>query len=202
MRPHEGHSSRGPSPIYGRSSKTEVALQPDDWCHRFEAWWSCPSQGRCLSREEEDHEFMGGQASWGSMSDHNRHPLYEVKDQHENSCILHQNWLLLIASEAGVLLHVGVCLVLQGCTSPTPVKTTTRGSDNKTMPQEDNGLVITQHQARKTSLGWINGKLQLLPWTSTRASIEDGWRFQVMCGGCGCLLGQNGWWACMHLVEG
>ena len=33
---------------------------------------------------------------------------------------------------------------------------------------------ITQHQARKTSLGWINGKLQLLPWTSARASTEDG----------------------------
>ena len=50
----EGLSLRGPSPIYSRSSKTEVVLQPEDWCHRFEIWWSCPSQGRCLSREEED----------------------------------------------------------------------------------------------------------------------------------------------------
>ena len=40
-----------------------------------------------------------------------------------------------------------------------PVKPTPKGSDNKTMPQEDDGLVITLHQTRKTPLGWINGKL-------------------------------------------
>ena len=97
---------------------------------------------------------------------------YEVKDQHGNAYILHCNQLLN-ASEAGVSLHVGVCQVWDGCTSPTPVKPTPGGSDSKTTPQEDNGLVITQHQARKTSLGWINGKLQLLPWMSTRTSTED-----------------------------
>ena len=100
-------------------------------------------------------------------------PSYEVKDQHGHSYILHCNQLLLIASEAGVPLCVGVCQAWDGCTSPTPVKPT-GGSDSKTVPQEDDGLVITQHQARKTSLGWINGKLQLLPWTSARASTEDG----------------------------
>ena len=89
--------------------------------------------------------------------------LYEVKDQHRNSHILHLNWLLLVASEAGILLCMGVHQVQNRCTSPTPVKPTPGGSDSKTMPQEDNGLGITQHQARKTSQGWINGKLQLLP---------------------------------------
>ena len=89
-------------------------------------------------------------------------PSYEVKDQHGNSHILHCKWLLLIASEAGIPLHVGVHQAQDRCTSATPVKPTPKGSDSKTTPQEDDGLVITQHQARKTSLGWISGKLLLL----------------------------------------
>ena len=36
---------------------------------------------------------------------------YEVMDQHGQSCILHHNHLLLIASEAGIPLCVGVCQV-------------------------------------------------------------------------------------------
>ena len=90
-------------------------------------------------------------------------PSYEVTDKHRQSCILHCNRLLLIASEAGFLLCMGVHWVWHWCTSPTPVKPTPRGSE--TIPQEDGGLTSTQHQARKTSLGWINGKLWLLPWT-------------------------------------
>ena len=84
--------------------------------------------------------------------------LYEVKDQHGNSHVLHQNWLLLIALEAGVLLCMGVRQVQDRCTSPIPVKPTPGGSDRrKTMPQEDDGLAIIQCQDRKSSLGWING---------------------------------------------
>ena len=86
-------------------------------------------------------------------------PSYEVKDQHGNPCVLHCNWFLLIASEAGIPLHADICQVQGGYTSPTPVKPTPRGSDGKTTPQEDGSLAITQHQARKASLGWINGKL-------------------------------------------
>ena len=112
-------------------------------------------------------------------------PSYEMKDQHGHSHILHCNRLLLIASEAGVPLCMGVCQVWDWCTSPTPVKPIPRGSDSKTMPQEDDALVIIQHQDRKTSLGWINGKLQLLLWMSAEASTEDGWRFQAMCSGFG-----------------
>ena len=116
-----------------------------------------------------------------------------------HSCILHCNWLLLFASEAGVPLYAGVCQVWDRCISPTPVKPTLEGSNIETMPQEDNGLVITQLQARKSSLGWINRKLWLLPWTSARVSTEDGWRFHSRHGH---LLQPNGQQDCMHLVEG
>ena len=44
----------------------------------------------------------------------------------------------------------------------------------KMMSQENNGKAVTQQPTSKASLGWINGKLQLLPWTSTRVSTEDG----------------------------
>ena len=65
------------------------------------------------------------------------------------------------------------------------------------VPWEVGGLMSTQHQARKTSLGWINGKLQLLPWMSARASTEDGWRLQITCMvGSGCLQDN------MHLAAG
>ena len=66
-------------------------------------------------------------------------PSYEVKDQHGYSCILHQKWLLLVASEAGIPLCMGVCQVWDKCTSPTPVTPTPMGSDNKTTPQGDDG---------------------------------------------------------------
>ena len=62
-----------------------------------------------------------------------------------------------------------------------------RGVTSQTMPWEDSGLASTRCQARKTSLGLISGKLQLLPWVSTGASTEDRWRLQVMCSGSWCL---------------
>ena len=101
-------------------------------------------------------------------------PSYEVKDQHRHSCILHYNQLLLIAPEAGIHLCAGVHQVWDRCTSPSPVKPTPEVSDSKTTPQGDNGLAIIQCQARKTSLGWINGKLWLLLWMLARLSTEDG----------------------------
>ena len=42
-------------------------------------------------------------------------PSYEVKDQQGNPCILHCNQLLLIVSEAGVPLCMGVCLTMSSC---------------------------------------------------------------------------------------
>ena len=175
---------------------------PENRHHRFEAWWSHPSQSRHLSREDEDQGQMGGQASAGSMSDHDICPLIWNERSAWTSCILYHNQLLLVASEAGIPLCVGVHQVWDRCTSPTPVKPTPWGSDSKTTPQEDDGLAITQHQPRKTSLGWINGKLWLLPWTSAGASYEDGWRIQVMCSECGCLHWHSGQQDCVHLVEG
>ena len=92
-------------------------------------------------------------------------PSYEVKDQHGNSYILHRNWLLIV-SEAGIPLHVGVCQVQHGCTSPTPVKPTPRGSDSKTMPQEDDGLTITNNpvgQQWPTRLCAFGGEIDINP---------------------------------------
>ena len=54
-------------------------------------------------------------------------PLYEVTDQCRQSCILHHNQLLLVMSEAGVPLCMGVHQVQDSCTSPIPVKPTPRG---------------------------------------------------------------------------
>ena len=110
-------------------------------------------------------------------------PLYKVMDQCGQSWILHHNRLLLVISETGVLLWLGVCKAWDRCTSPTPVKPTPKGSDSENTPWERSGLAITQCQTRLTSLGWISGKLQLLSLTSAGASTEDGWRLQVTCSG-------------------
>ena len=108
-------------------------------------------------------------------------PSYEVMDQCRWSCFLHKNWLLLIASEVGIALCIGVHHAWDRCTRPTPCNPTSKGSEDMMMPQENSGLV-----ASKTSLGWINEKSQHLQWMSTRSSTEDGWWFQVMCSGCRC----------------
>ena len=49
-------------------------------------------------------------------------PSYKVTDQCRQSCILHQNQLLLIVPEVGIPLHVGVHHAWDRCTSPTSVK--------------------------------------------------------------------------------
>ena len=61
-------------------------------------------------------------------------------------------------------------------TSPTPCKTTSVRGDEKRMPQEKSGKVVTRWPTSKASLGWTNGNLWLIPWMSTGASIEDGWK--------------------------
>ena len=106
-------------------------------------------------------------------------PSYEVTDQHQRSCILHQNWLLLVASEVGIPLCIGIHHARGRCTSPTPYKPTSMGGEIRMTPQENSGSAVTQCPTNKTSLWWINVKLWLLPWTSTGASTEDGWRPQV-----------------------
>ena len=71
-------------------------------------------------------------------------PSYKVMNQHGRSLILHQNQLLLIASEVGVPLCMGNCHTLNRCTSPTPCKTTSVGGERKWMPQENIGKAVTQ----------------------------------------------------------
>ena len=121
---------------------------------------------------------------------------YKVTNKCRMSHILHWNWLLLVASEVGIPLCIGVPHAWDRCTSPTPCKPTSMGGEIEMMPQENIGSAVTQCPASKTSLGWINGKLWLLPWTFTGASTEDGWRPQVMWHGCWC-QGEH-----MHLAEG
>ena len=50
-------------------------------------------------------------------------PSYEVTNQNGKSRVLHQNWLL-IASEVGIPLCIGIHHAQDRCTSPTPCKTT------------------------------------------------------------------------------
>ena len=77
-------------------------------------------------------------------------------------------------SEVGIPLCVGVHHAWDRCTSPTSHKPTSIGSEEKMMPQEDSGSADTNCPASKSALGWINGKLRLLLWTSAGASTEDG----------------------------
>ena len=180
-----------------------MVLWPENRHHRFEARWSHLSQGRCLSREEKD-PWMDGRTSlmrwcirlWQTS------PHMKWKTSRD----IHMSYIATSSSSWCQKLTFPCMWVSTNhgdrCTSPTWVNPTPRGSNSETMPHEDNGLTITQHQARKTTLGWINGKLLLLLWMSTGASTEDGWRFQVMCSGCGCLPWQNGQKAHVCLVEG
>ena len=111
-------------------------------------------------------------------------PSYKVMNQHRWSRVLHRNWLLLIMSEIGIPLCMGSCHTWDRCTSPTPCKTTSVWGDEKRVPQEKSGKAVTRWSTSKASLGWKNKKLWLIPWISTRASIEDGWRPQVKWSGC------------------
>ena len=70
-------------------------------------------------------------------------PSYEVTNQDRLSQVLHQNRLLLIASEFGIPLCMGSHYTWDRCTSPTPCKTTSVRGDEKRMPQEKDGKVVT-----------------------------------------------------------
>ena len=86
-------------------------------------------------------------------------PSYKVMNQHRWSWVLHQNRLLLVTSEVGIPLCRGSHHTQDRCTSPTPCKTTSIGGDEKRMPQEKDGKVVTQWPPSKASLGWKNRKL-------------------------------------------
>ena len=86
-------------------------------------------------------------------------PSYKVMDQDGRSCILHQSQLLLVTSEVGIPLCIGIHDAWDKCTSPTPCKLTFKGSEDVMMPHESSGTLVTNCPASKTSLGWINRKL-------------------------------------------
>ena len=113
-------------------------------------------------------------------------PSYEVMNQHGRSWVLHWNQLLLVASEIGIPLCMGSCHTQNRCTSPISCKTTSARGERKRTSPENNGKAVTWWPTSKASLGWKNGKLWLLSWTSTRASTDDGQRPQVTW--CGCKL--------------
>ena len=184
--PIEGHCLRSSGPVNSRSLTTGTVLWPKNRCHGFEPGnlvlvKADAFQGKRKLKdrwEDKPHEVV-----CQIMTDV---PSHKVTDQHGQSHVLHYNWLLLIASETGVPL-CGCLPSMQQMYQPQPSQANSQGSDSETMPQEDSGLAINQHQARKTSLGWINRKPWLLPWASAGASTEDGWRLLVMCSGSGCL---------------
>ena len=66
-------------------------------------------------------------------------PSYKVMNQHGKSCILHQNWLLHVASEVGIPLCIGIHHAWDRCTSPILCKPTSMGGETKMMQQEKNG---------------------------------------------------------------
>ena len=61
-------------------------------------------------------------------------PSYEVMDQCRRSYILHQNCLLLVASEVGIPLCIGICHAQHWCTNPTLFKPNSTGGENRMMP--------------------------------------------------------------------
>ena len=71
-------------------------------------------------------------------------PSYEVTNQNRWSWILHQNWLLLIVSEVGVPLCMGICHTWDRCTTLIPCKNTSVRGVEKGIPQEKDGKVVTQ----------------------------------------------------------
>ena len=87
-------------------------------------------------------------------------PSYEVTDQCKQSCILHLNWLLLIASEVGVPLCIGVHNAWDRCTSPIPCKQTSKE-------------VKVWWCHKKTVVGWSpNAQPVRLPWGGLMGSYD------------------------------
>ena len=127
-----------------------VNLKPGDLVLvKADAW-----KGKRKIKDRWDEETW--EVSWQITADM---PSYEVTNQHGWSRVLHQNWLLLVASEVGVPLCMGSHHTQDRCTSPTPCKTTSLGGYEEMTPQEQDGKAVTRWPTSKASLGWKNGKL-------------------------------------------
>ena len=174
LRPHWSQTGHLESLINGRSMLTKMVLQQKDRCSEPETCWpgkvkadAFKGKRKIKDRWEEETWEVVHQI----MTDV---PSYNVTNQQGKSQVLHWNWLLIV-SEVGIPLCIGICHAWDGCTSPTPHKPTSMGGEMKMTPQEFNGSTVIQQPTSRTSLGWIKRKLWLLPWTSARASTKDGW---------------------------
>ena len=79
-------------------------------------------------------------------------PSYKVMNQHGRSRVLHQNWLLLIASDVGVPLCMGNHHTWDRCTSPTHARLP---------PQE---VMKRRHHKRMTARQSPDDLPEKLPW--------------------------------------
>ena len=118
---------------YDRKRGT-VNLEPGDLVLvKADAW-----KGKRKIKDRWDEETW--EVLWQIVADV---PSYKVTNQHGWSRVLHQNQLLLIASEVGIPLCMGNPHTQDRCTSLTPHKTTSLGGDKKMMPQEQDGKAVT-----------------------------------------------------------
>ena len=86
-------------------------------------------------------------------------PLYKVMDQHGRSCIFHWNWLL-VTSEVGIPLCIGICHAWDRCTSPP---------HSSPPPQE---VKLRQHHKRILVVQSPNALPARLPWGGLMGSYN------------------------------
>ena len=114
----------GASPIDHGSTPTKMVLQQKDRCSELETWQPGASEGRCFKGKRKLKDRWE-EETWEVVHHITTDvPSYKVTNQHRKSCILHQNHLLLIASEVGIPLCIGVHHAQDRCTSPIPCKPT------------------------------------------------------------------------------
>ena len=111
-------------------------------------------------------------------------PSYKVTNQHGWSQVLHKT--VFFSSHQRLAFPCVWAAVIHGTGVPAPphARLCLLEVDEKRMPQEKSGKAVTWWPTSKVSLGWKNGKLQLIQWMSIGASTEDGWRPQVKWFGC------------------
>ena len=176
--------SRGSGPINSRSLPTKMVLWLEDRHHELKPGNlvlvkadAFKGKRKIRDRWEEETYEVVHQIVTDILS-------YEVMDQCGRSCILHQK----LASSHYIRGWHSLVYRCPSCKGqmyqPHPMQAHFQGKWGYDDATRSSGWAVTQCLASKTSLGWINGKLWLLPWTSTRASTDDGWRFKVMCSGC------------------
>ena len=120
----------------------------------MKTWWPHSSKGMDAFRGKRKIKDRWEEETWEVVHQIvTDFPSYKVMNQHRRSRVLHQNWLLLIASEIGVPLCMGSPHAWDRCTSPTSCKTTSVRGERKRTSQENNGKAVTQWPTSKAFLG-------------------------------------------------